>query len=279
MTSSGSVNARIEAHYSRAGLGELILAALRQAGKDLARLTVEDLAPFDEFHVRGREATLELGRLAGLTAGSRVLDVGSGLGGPSRCIARTFGCHVTGIDLTEEYCGVATMLAKLTAMTDAVQYRQADAMDLPFPAESFDVVWTQHTSMNIADKAGFFRELGRTLKRGGTLAVYDILAGPVTPIHFPVPWARVPGSSFLCTAGELRSILEGNGYRIEAWQDSTDQARLWFTAVARRIQERGPAPLGLHLLMGDDFATMANNQRRNLEEGRIATVQVVARKI
>lgn len=273
------MNGSIADHYTRPGLGELILAALQHAGKDVTRLAVEDLAPIDEFHIRGREATLELGRLAGLTEGCRVLDVGSGLGGPSRCIAGTFGCRVTGIDLTEEYCRVATMLAKLVGMSDSVQYRQADAMALPFPDESFDVVWTQHTSMNISDKAGLFRELGRTLKTGGALAVYDILAGPVTPVHFPVPWARGPGSSFLCTGPELCAILDGSGYHIEEWRDSTDLARQWFAAVAKRIRERGPSPLGLHLLMGEESAAMTRNQCRNLKEKRISTIQVVARKL
>jgi ubiquinone/menaquinone biosynthesis C-methylase UbiE len=137
----------------------------------------------------------------------RVLDVGSGLGGPARCIAGEFGCRVTGVDLTDEYVRAAAMLAERVGLSNLVTYHQGDALDLPFPEATFDVVWTQHTAMNIRDKAALYREMFRVLTPGGALAIYDILAGPVTPVHFPVPWARVPETSFLITPDELHRFL------------------------------------------------------------------------
>src|SRR6202008_4173459 len=94
--------ARVTAHYSRGDLAETILRALADAGKDLDRLTPEDLAPFDQFHGRGLAATLELARLAQASAADRVLDVGCGIGGPARVLAHRFGARVSGIDLTPE---------------------------------------------------------------------------------------------------------------------------------------------------------------------------------
>ena len=272
------MNENIQRHYTRPDLGKRILAALNKAGKDINRLTPEDLAPVDEFHIRGRAATLELAQAARLDPTKHILDVGSGLGGSSRCIAREFGCRVTGIDLTDEYCSVATMLSERIGLGGLVSYRQGDALNLPFPDGSFDVVWTEHTAMNIPDKPRLYREMSRVLKPGGTLAIYDILAGPSGPVLFPVPWARSPETSFLVTPQELRKMLDKAGFKITNWTDTTSAARAWFVSLAERIHKHGLPTLGFHVLLGPDFQIMAENQRRNLEEGRIALAQVVANK-
>ena len=275
---SDSVNETIQAHYGRSDLASTILAALEKTGKDLDRLTLEDLAPVDEFHVRGRAATLELARAASVDSTKRVLDVGSGVGGTSRCLAREFGCRVTGIDLTDEYCRAAAVLSARVGLAELVDYRQGDATNLPFTDRSFDVVWTEHVAMNIPDKPRLYREMCRVLRPGGTLAIYDILAGPSGPVLFPVPWARTQDSSFLVTPAELRKLLEESGFTVTAWSDTTDAGRAWFASVAERIRKEGLPPLGFHILVGPDFGAMAQNQRRNLEEGRIVLAQVVAKR-
>lgn len=272
------VNTAIQTHYTREDLSEVILAALLKAGKDVNRLTPEDLAPIDQFHIRGRMATLELARAAGLDATHRVLDVGCGVGGTSRCLATEFGCHVTGIDLTDEYCRAAKALSARTGLSHLVEYRQGDATSLPFEDQSFDVVWTEHVAMNIPDKARLYREMHRVLKPGGTLAIYDILAGPTGPVLFPVPWARTPDTSFLVTPDELRDLLGEAGFTVTDWSDTTELARTWFVALAEKIRKEGFPPLGFHVLMGADFQAMAQNQGRNLQEGRIVLGQVVAKK-
>ena len=278
MSTPNQVNETIQEHYARSDLGKIILAALEKAGKDTNRLTPEDLAPIDEFHIRGRAATLELARAASVDSTKRVLDVGSGVGGTSRCLAREFGCHVTGIDLTDEYCRAAAMLSARIGLGELVDYRQGDATNLPFLDHSFDIVWTEHVAMNIPDKPRLYREMYRVLKPGGTLAIYDILAGPSGPVLFPVPWARTPESSFLATPDELRKLLEESGFEVTAWSDTTDVARAWFVSLAEKIRKEGLPPLGFHVLLGPDFQAMAQNQRRNLEEGRIVLAQVVAKR-
>jgi ubiquinone/menaquinone biosynthesis C-methylase UbiE len=278
MTIPTRVNEAIQAHYTRSDLGSVILAALEKAGKDLNRLTPEDLAPIDEFHIRGRAATLELARAASVDSTKRVLDVGSGVGGTARCLAREFGCRVTGIDLTDEYCRAAEMLAARIGLAELVDYRQGDATNLPFPEGFFDVVWTEHVAMNIPDKPRLYREMYRVLKPRGTLAIYDILAGPSGPVLFPVPWARTPEASFLVTPDGLRKLLEESGFKVTNWSDTTDAARAWFVSLAEKIRKEGLPLLGFHVLLGPDLQVMAQNQRRNLEEGRIVLAQVVARK-
>ena len=78
-----------------------------------------------------------------------------------------YNCQITGIDLTEEYCQVATELASRVGLFDRVRYQQGSALAMPFPDNSFDIAYTQHVAMNIADKAGLYREIARVLKPRG----------------------------------------------------------------------------------------------------------------
>lgn len=273
-----AVNEAIRTHYGRPDLAAVILAALEDAGADLQQLSLEALAPIDEFHIRGRAATLELAQAAGLRSTMRVLDIGSGIGGTSRCLAKEFGCRVTGIDLTDEYCQVASMLTARVGLDALVDYRQGDATNLPFADNEFDVVWSEHAAMNIPDKRRLYGEMHRVLKPGGRLAIYDVLAGPSGPVLFPVPWARTPDTSFLVSPEELRELLRDSGFTVADWKDTTAEAREWFVKLAERIRREGFPALGFHLLMGHDFRAMAQNQGRNLEEGRISLGQIVSVK-
>lgn len=276
--STGSTTGSVQRHYTVSALSNLILNALEKAGKDTSRLSVEDLAPIDEFHVRGRQATLELAEAARIQSHHAVLDVGSGIGGTARCLAREFGCRVTGLDLTEEYCRTANVLTERVGLAHLVRFEQGDALSMPFPDSSFDVVWTEHVAMNVADKTSLYREMYRVLKRGGTLAIYDVCSGDGGPVHFPVPWARSEETSFLASPGQLRQFVTSAGFDVTGWRDTTGQAREWFVALAEKVRREGAPLLSWGMLMGDDFPTMAQNQRRNLDEGRIALIQLVAQK-
>lgn len=278
MIRSGLNPEGVEAHYSSHKLEATILTALVDAGIDRDHLRAEDLAGIDEFHIGGRKFTLELARQLDLNETMQVLDVGSGLGGASRCLALEFGCRVTGIDLCEEYCRVATMLAQKLGLDSHVTYRYGDALDLPFEDGCFDLLWTQHAAMNIADKTKLYSEMWRVLKPGGRLVIYDVLAGEGGPILFPVPWARESAISHLASPQQLRSQLLGIGFEVLNWQDATERGRTWFRRMAANIKQNGLPRLGLHLLLGDDFPLMAQNQLRNLEEGRIALVEAIVQR-
>ncbi|MCP8940623.1 methyltransferase domain-containing protein [Alsobacter sp. SYSU M60028] len=265
----------VASHYGGAGdLAGAIADRLRQAGKDMDRLTTADLASVDEFHIRGRKATLELAASLNLDGNSRVLDIGSGLGGPARTLAETFFCHVTGIDLTQAFCDAATAMSGWVGLADRVDFRQGDATSLPFDDHAFDAAMTMHVAMNIAAKDRMYAEARRVLKPGGRFVAYDVLQGEGGEVIYPVPWAREPSISHLATPDAMASLLRDAGFRIVATEDSTEASQRWFEDMAARMAGSGPA-VTFQTFLGADFATMARNQVANLRDRRIRTVSYV----
>ncbi len=269
---------QVKNHYARGEIVDSILRALRESGKDIARLTPADLAPIDAFHIRGRAATVELAKLASLEPGLRVLDVGCGLGGSARYLAAEYRCRVTGIDLTGEYVEAASALAELVGLKDSVEFRQASALELPFDDGSFDLVWTEHVQMNIADKRAFYSEIARVLAPRGRLVFHDIFQGEGGALHFLVPWAEDAAISFLATPGEARALLEALGFRVLHWQDKSAESLAWFEAAMEKSRQSGPSPLGLQLLMGRTTKAKMENNVRNLREARFVVFKGIAGK-
>ena len=268
----------VEGHYEVNNLLDSILGALSSMGKDTNTLTPVDLAPVDEFHTRGRHATMELATLAQLTPGLSILDVGCGLGGSARYLASEHGCHTTGIDLTREYIAVATALAKLVRLSERTSFQHGSALDLPFDDASFDIVWTEHAQMNIGDKAQLYDEIARVLRPSGKLVLHDVFQGPGGEPKYPLPWAEHVSISFLASPGTVRQTLEQVGLQIVHWIDTTPHALTWFDEAIKRVRTAKSAPLGLHLLMGETAHLKFTNQMQNLQENRVVIVQAVAQK-
>lgn len=273
-----SIEQRVAEHYTRSDLASRILDALRAAGKDVDRLSLEDLAAVDEFHVRGREATAALASSLGLAAGLRVLDVGCGIGGPSRYIAKTYDCHVVGLDLTEKYCRAADLLAERAGLGDRVEYHPGNALAMPFGDAEFAVAYTQHVAMNIADKARLYAEVWRVLKPGGRFGIYDLLQGEGGEVVYPVPWARDASTSFLVSAPELEALLAAAGFEVVSWRDTAAEARQWLEQVKARMAEPDPPPTALRLQFGEDSRPMVQNVFRILMEDRVRPTEVICRR-
>jgi ubiquinone/menaquinone biosynthesis C-methylase UbiE len=266
----------VAAHYAHGGLAAAIDAALRQSGRDPDRLTPEDLAPIDEFHTGGRQATMDLFAQVAPHAGQHWLDIGSGLGGPARYLAVAYGCRVTGIDLTAEYVAVAEDLARRVGLVDRVDFRQGSALDLPFTDASFDGAALLHVGMNLPDKMALCAGVHRVLVPGATFAIYDMMRVAEGDIAYPVPWAAVPETSFVATPDEYRAALQAAGFRIVAERRRTDFALDFFRTLQARLAGQARPPLGLHILMGENAPQKVANLLGNIERGVLAPTEIIA---
>jgi sarcosine/dimethylglycine N-methyltransferase len=261
----------VRGHYGAIGLTNRLKTALTALGPEDQRLTPQQLAALDQFHTRGLAATAELAKLAAITADMAVLDVGSGVGGPARFLAATYGCRVTGIDLSESFVDAARYLTQRTGQTGQVSFQTGSALTLPFEDGHFDVTLLQHVAMNISDRTRLYREIRRVLKSGGKFATFDVVLSTGEP-HYPLPWARTPATSFLLTAPATREVIEAAGLCALAWQDDTEAAKAWFA----QLRESGPPPSpNLGTVMGPDAAQLAANLGRNLAEGRLGILTAV----
>jgi ubiquinone/menaquinone biosynthesis C-methylase UbiE len=273
-----NIERHVAQHYARTDLERAILDALVASGKDLDRLTPSDLSPVDEFHTGGRQATVEFAEQAGFAPGTHILDIGCGIGGPSRYFAAERGCRVTGIDLTPAYVEAAEALAQRVGLRGSVSYRQASALALPFESATFDGAYMMHVGMNIEDKPALFAEIRRVLKSGAVLAIYDVMRTGAGELRFPLHWASSPETSFVVSAAQYRGALEAAGFRVVKERERGDFARTFFREVAARAAEGGePAPLGIHILMKRDVPQKLANVMSGVDAGVIAPIELICR--
>lgn len=261
-------------YYDGPDLTSTVAEALAAAGRP-GPVEPDDLAALDEFHALGRPATLALADLARIGAGERVLDIGAGIGGPSRVLAHHYGAQVTAVDPTERFRALNRFLCERSGMGDRVEIVAGDTGGLPFEDESFDVAWTQNVWQNIEDKAGAAEEIHRVLRPGGRFAMFEIVRGPGGDLHYPVPWADGPEGSFVPDAGEFRALLAEAGFTETVWRDVAEvQAAIQQAAQSSPHMSPGLPGVGIDLLMPDYEVRMAGIAR-NVQERRIEIVQAV----
>ena len=274
-----SENRDVTGHYSRGNLLERLNAALAEDGVDPARPPFEALTPYDQFHGRGLEATDEVAALLKVAATDHLLDIGSGIGGPARYMARRFGCRVTGIDLTDEFCEVARHLTRLLGLEARVRFELGDALKMPFAEGSFDGAYSMNVSMNIADKAALYREIRRVLKPGGWLMLSELAKGPGPALEYPTPWALSAQTSFLSTPEETRRGLEDAGFEVLQMRETAEQVKA-FGARSKAMVARGEKPphRAVMLIHGDVAPQAMANTARGVAEARIVPIEVLSRK-
>jgi len=271
--------ADVAAHYSSGTLLGEIHAALTAMGLSEQSVTAEDLGPVDEFHVGGRPATVELVEHLQATSASELLDIGCGIGGTARFIASTTGARVIAVDLTPEYVDVARTLTEWTSLDHLVGFEVASAVDMPFDAESFDGATQLHVGMNIPDKAALFAEIHRVLRPGARFALYDIMTMSAGDITFPVPWAGDASASFVADVASYREHLAAAGFEVLVERNRGPFAAEFFATMRQRtVNEDGPPPLGLHVMMGPDAATKIGNMTTAISTGIVAPVELICRR-
>lgn len=266
-------------HYARSGLIAAIENGLRKAGKPVDAVTIDDLAAVDEFHIGGRKATADLMEQLAIAPDCHVLDVGCGLGGPARFVASSYGCQVSGIDLTPDYVEAGNRLCEWVGLNNRVRLQRASALAMPFQPSAFGAAYMLHVGMNIEDKEGLCREVARVLQPGSRFAVYDVMRTGDGELAFPVPWATTAETSQVNSPQAYKDALRGAGFEVLSERNRKEFALGYFADQKARAAVAGdPAPLGLHTLMGDRRQAQIQNMIASISKGIIAPVELIAQK-
>lgn len=273
-------HAKISRHYAQGGLLETIRAGLASFGKVPGNVTEDDLAPVDEFHVGGRQASKDFLDQLGFDDHMHVLDVGCGLGGAARFAALRYGTRVTGLDMTDEYVATGNILCEWVGLSQRVRLHEGDALAMPFANGAFDGAYMLHAGMNIEDKERLAAETARVLRPGGVFGIYDVMRIAPGDLSFPVPWATTPDLNAAAEPQRYRDALETAGFRVTDERNRRDFALNFFEEIRTKNATSGETPaVGLHLLMGGNTSEKVTNMIVNVSKGLIAPVEMIAQKL
>jgi len=265
-------------HWGRGDVYALIVSALGKMSKPLDAVTLEDLAPVDHFHARGLAATVELADRLPIKGGQHIVDIGCGLGGPARYMAKRFQCKVSGVDITQPFVEAANRLTALLRMEHQVTIQHGDGQRLPYGDALFDGAYTQHVTMNVADRRTFFAEACRVLKSGAFFALTEHGLGPNGDPHYPLPWSADGSGAYLVRPSETRALLEAAGFEDIVLEDTGPKYVAGYKTMIEKAEKGVLPPLGIHILMGETALQNTRNAARNIEEGRTHPIQLLCRK-
>jgi len=269
----------VSEHYTHGELLEAIQSSIIKLGKSIDSVTIEDLAPVDEFHIGGRLATENLLDQLNFSEQDHILDVGCGLGGTSRFVANKYKNRVTGIDLTREYIDVGRMLSTWVGLDKQVTLHQGSVLSMPFENETFDGALMIHVGMNIDNKVKLFTEVHRLLRPGAFFAVYDVMQINDGKLAYPVPWAAEISTSKLATPDQYKQALNRAGFKPLAENNRSHFALSLFRRMDKKTEKNGnPSPFGLKTLMRESTAVQLKNMIDSIAADHIAPVEIIAQK-
>lgn len=262
-----NIETNVAAHYSQNDVTQRILTALDLQDAPPGSVPLETLFPVDQLHHGGVKLTEKMATMAKVRPGLSVLDAGSGIGGSARFLTERCQCKVDALDLSATYVQTAEALDNLVGLGGQIAHRVGSVLDLPYEDQSFDVVWSQNVTMNVADKALMFAEALRVLRPGGVYVLTHIGQGNNAALDFPVPWAMTEATSFTTPPPDILHALDKAGF-----QTITDHSH-GAPPPPPPPQTDGPDDSPA---MGDDMPLRRANTMRAVADGRLVPMLVTA---
>lgn len=200
---------------------------------NLVQIDVDTINKFDQIHAGGIATTKKIASLINFKKGDKVIELGGGIGGVSRYLAKAFDISVFNLDISFSYSLTGYKLNSLISEEIKVFFINGDAILLPFKNESFDIVWLQHINMNIADKKNLFYEIRRVLKKEGILVFHEwfLTNSDDNKVLLPLPWADNVDSNFLISFDKFLNIAMEYGFKLDFSYEDTNSALVFYKKI------------------------------------------------
>lgn len=217
------------------------------------------------LHPGGIEKTDEMARMCEIGNGKMVLDIGFGKGATACYLAQKYVCRVVGVDLSEKMAGYAKEMAKKRGVDDRVCFARADAYDLPFEDESFDIVSTECTTV-LLDKERAFSEFLRVAKTGGYIGNLEMIWQKPPPKELVDKVYDVWEGFRTMTIEEWKAFYERMGMVDVSTADFSETIADMEKAMKRELGVRGMIKMGFKLLLRSDLLKAMNEYRKIFED-------------
>ena len=188
-----------------------------------------------QLHPGGKQLTLRAAQLAGVGAGSRVLDVASGAGTTALLLAEKLGAEVIGVEHGSEAVQRASTAAHAAGLDGAVSFQTGDARSLPLPDASVDAILCECSLCLFEDKATAIGEIARVLRPGASVVIADVTVGPgALPAPLQTAAARVACIADALALDGYEQLLRDAGLQL----GHSESHRRAIAAMADRIEAR-----------------------------------------
>jgi cyclopropane fatty-acyl-phospholipid synthase-like methyltransferase len=242
-------------------------------------LKVSDLSPFDQYHYHGTAAVDHAVARLKLTAESRVLEIGSGIGGPARHLAERCGCKVTALELQPDLNALAESLTQRCSLDDRVTHVCGDALKVPLEAGAYDAVVSWLALYHIADHDALFARIAAALKPGGAIFFEDLCCRGAFTAEEQDLMTKKLFSHYTPSIADYRRDLERAGFTAIGTDDMSDDWAAFTHTRYLAFQENRTRQLAVH-----GHATVADLEDfygtvdRLFQNGNLAGLRVVAQK-
>jgi len=228
------------------------------------------------FIEAAEEMTNEMIRRLDPRPGDRVLDVGCGNGTPAIQLARARPVEVVGISVSERQVARANQRAREAGLGDRVSFEQVNAMDLPYPAGSFDGAWALESMLHMPDKVRVLSEVARVVRPGGRMSIADMVYQEPADRTKDVSARYSTVYASLTPLDEYRSVLEQAGLVPEDIRDVTKETFPTNAAFAAGLRSR--ADQFTEILGAEGYELLIGNQEKIARMPELGYVLITARR-
>ena len=264
--------------WTRGNLHLRVREAMIEANLIDKKLEIEDLFPIDQYHARGIAATVDLGKRMPISKGNKILDIGCGLGGPARYYAKKFECFITGIDITPSFIELGNEFNQLTSMSNKIDLKVGNGEILELEDNTFDGAYSQHVTMNVAQRDRFFSEAYRVLKKESFFAFTEHGLGPIGEPIFPLPWANTESMSYLLTPNETILLLNEVGFYDIEIIETGDKYMSGYEKLVNQTNTKKTPILGIHVIGGTSMKERSINSLNSIKEKRTFPFEILCKK-